>query len=312
MTLLLPGPVALRIHLVPRLRRQYVMHILHLRIPPDVVVHALPPQRLERVVHVRQRHPPPAVQLRQQALVRKVHVHRPLLHVLHDLPEEPLRRVDHLQPAVHEAQRARRHGVRADALRLLGGAVLRREGAVLRRPVLGVVRLLERVADARVAGREDAHAGVALAGAGGGGGELAAVAVLAGAVAALGVDALRGADELGGGVFGGEVAVVELELHELVHVAQHEHVAVELDDAGVLVEAEGGELAPAVVEARVVGVVAPGGREEVLDALGGDAAALEGGEALGREGVCVERDEGVRGVGLEEGVVEGEEAGEVV
>lgn len=229
--------------------------------------------------------------------------------MLHDLPEEPLRRVDHLQPAVHEPQRARRHGVRADALRLLGGAVLRREGAVLGRPVLGVVRLLERVADARVAGGKDAHAGVALAG---GGGELAAVAVLAGAVAALGVDALRGADELGGGVFGGEVAVVELELHELVHVAQHEHVAVELDDAGVLVEAEGGELAPAVVEARVVGVVAPGGRKEVLDALGGDAAALEGGEALGREGVCVERDEGVRGAGLEEGVVEGEEAGEVV
>lgn len=39
---------------------------------------------------------------------------------------------------------------------------------------------------------------------------------------------------------------------------------------------------------------------------------MQGGEAFGREGVCVEGDEGVFGVCGAEGVVEGEEAGEVV
>lgn len=39
---------------------------------------------------------------------------------------------------------------------------------------------------------------------------------------------------------------------------------------------------------------------------------MEGGEASFGEGVCVEGDEGVFGVDGAEGVVEGEEAGEVV
>lgn len=182
--------------------------------------------------------------------------------------------VDDLQAAVHEAQGADGR-VCADGLGGFGVAVLVREGAVFGDPVLGVVRLVEGVADTGVAGGEDAFAG----------GNIAGFAERRG---------------------------VEVEGHELVHVAEGEHVGVELDDARVLGEGEGHELAPAVVEARVVGVVPAGSREEVFDALGGDAAGLEGGEAGRGEGVCVEGDEGICGGDGAEGVVEGEEAGEVV
>lgn len=86
-----------------------------------------------------------------------------------------------------------------------------------------------------------------------------------------------------------------------------------MDDAVVLLETEGSELGPTVVEARVVGVVAVGlGGEQVGDALVGDVARAQGGEAFWGEGIGVEGYEGIGGVVLFEGVVEGEEAGEVV
>lgn len=179
-----------------------------------------------------------------------------------------------MEAAVHEAQGPDGR-ICADGLGGVRVVVLVREGAVFGDPVLGVVRLAEGVADAGVAGGEDA----------------------------LACEGIAGFAELGR---------VEVERHELVHVAQDEHVGVELDDARVGREGKGHELAPAVVEARVVGVVPAGGWEQVFDALGGDAAGLEGGEAGWGERVCVEGDEGVFGVCGAEGVVEGEEAGEVV
>tara|TARA_R110002003_G_scaffold138_10_gene12722 strand:+ start:2313 stop:2495 length:183 start_codon:yes stop_codon:yes gene_type:complete len=51
--------------------------------------------------------------------------------------------------------------------------------------------------------------------------------------------------------------------------------------------------------------------EQVFDVLFGDAALVEGSVAFGREGVGVERDEGVFCAVFLERVVEGEEAGEV-
>ena len=108
-----------------------------------------------------------------------------------------------------------------------------------------------------------------------------------------------------------EVGGVEGEIHEFVHVAQDEHVAVELDDAVVFGEGEGGEFGPAVVEARIVAVVFVDGGEEVGDSFGGDGPRGEGGVPGGGECVGVEGDEGVFGVLGFEGGVEGEEAGEV-
>lgn len=149
----------------------------------------------------------------------------------------------------------RAHGrVGTDGLGGLWVCVLGSKGAVLGNPVLWVVGLFERVTDAGVAGGKDA---LALA--------------------------------LGGGD-----GVVELHGHELVHVLQDEHVRVKLDDAVILHEGKRGELGPAVVEARVVGVVLCGlGGEEILDLLVCDAAGSEGVDALLGEGVGVESHERV-------------------
>jgi hypothetical protein len=104
---------------------------------------------------------------------------------------------------------------------------------------------------------------------------------------------------------------IELEVHELVHVLYHHHVAVKLHDAVVFGERKGREFAPAIVEAWVVGVVFLHSGQQVFDVLLGDAALVEGGVAFGREGVGVQRYEGVFAAVLLERVVEREEAGEV-
>lgn len=153
--------------------------------------------------------------------------------------------------------------------------MLEGEGTVGWHPVLRIVRFLERVAHASVAGGEDTRARLA-------GARLA------------------------------EGRRVEVEVHQLVHVAQHKHVGVQLDDARVLGQREGRELAPAVVEARVVGVVAALSRQQVGDVLRGDAAGAQGGVAFFGERVGVEGDERVARLDALEGVVQREEAGEVV
>lgn len=184
--LIRPRPLSLVVNLVPRLRAQHVVHVLDLVVPPDLVMHAFPTQRLERIVSIRQRNPSAAVQVRQEGLVCEIHVDGVGLHVGDDLGVQHGGRVDDLEAAVHEAQGADGR-VCADGLGEFRVGVLVREGAVLGDPVLGVVRLAEGVADTGVAGGEDAFAG--------------------GSVAGL-------AERRG----------VQVERHELVHVAEGEHV----------------------------------------------------------------------------------------
>jgi hypothetical protein len=122
------------------------------------------------------------------------------------------------------------------------------------------------------------------------------------------------------GMAGGEDALarplktrrVELEIHQLVHVLADQHVAVELHDAVVLDQAEGRQLGPAVVEARVGRVVLAVLWQEVFGALLGDTAGFERRVALGGEGVGVECYEGVFRAVLLEAVVQREEAREVL
>lgn len=272
--LVLAGAVPVGVQLVPGVWGEDVVDVLDPVVAPDGAVDAVPAQGLEGVVDVGQGDPAAAVELAEQALVGKVEVAGVAIHVVDDLGEDLCAGVDDLQAAVHVAEVG--HG-RVGPL-VLGGVrvgVLRGEGAVGGDPVLGVVGLAQRVADAGMAGGEDA----------------------------LGAGPPSG----GGG------PVVEGHGHELVHVLQDQHVAVELDDAVVLGEAEGGELAPAVVEARVVAVVAGGlGGQQVLDLLVRDAAGVQGGEALGREGVGVEGHQRVCRLVLLERVVQGEQAREVV
>lgn len=216
MGFVLASAVALGIQLIPGVRGQYVVDVLDLVIPPDGLVDVVPAQGLEGVVNVRKGDPAAAVELAQQALVGKLHGGGVVVHVVDNLLEDLDRGVDDLQAAVHETQGAD-GGVGTDGLGGLRVVVLGGEGAVGGDPVGGVVGLLERVADAGVAGGEDALAlGTAL---------------------------------------GGDCGVVEVHGHQLVHVLQDEHVAVQLDDTVILGQAEGGKLAPAVVEAGVVAVV---------------------------------------------------------
>lgn len=274
MRLVLAGAVAIGVQLVPGVGCEDVVDVLDPVVAPDGPVDGVPAQGLEGVVDVGQGDPAAAVQLAEQALVGEVEVAGVAVHVVDDLAEHLGARVDDLQAAVHVAQ-GRDGRVGALCLRGVRVRVLRREGAVLGDPVLGVVGLAQRVADAGVPRGEDA----------------------------LRVRAARG----GGG------AVVQGHGHELVHVLQDQHVAVELDDAVVLGQAEGGQLAPAVVEARVVAVVARRlGGQQVLDLLVRDAAGVEGGEALGREGVGVEGHQRVFRLVLLERVVQGEEPRQVV
>lgn len=73
---------------------------------------------------------------------------------------------------------------------------------------------------------------------------------------------------------------VQWELHQLVHVAADEDVAVQKDDALILLEREDNELVPGLGEARVLGVSACAGGCDGWDPLGLDAAALEDFEAF--------------------------------
>lgn len=108
-----------------------------------------------------------------------------------------------------------------------------------------------------------------------------------------------------------QLGPVELHLHQLIHIMPDQHVAIELDHAIILHEAEGRKFGPAVVETRVGGVILAFLGEEIFDSLRGDGARGESGMAFGGKGVGVEGYEGVFGLLLLETVVEREEAGKV-
>lgn len=110
----------------------------------------------------------------------------------------------------------------------------------------------------------------------------------------------------------GHLGRVEFEVHQLVHVLQHEHVAVQLHDAIVLHEGERRQFAPAVVEARIIAVVLLHGRLQVGDVPLGDATAVESGVAFCGKGVRVQSDQRVLGLDTSQSVLEQEQAGEIV
>lgn len=58
--------------IMPRLPRKNIMHNPNLLIPPDIPMHTPPPQRLKRIIHVRQRNPPPPKHIREQLLIWEV------------------------------------------------------------------------------------------------------------------------------------------------------------------------------------------------------------------------------------------------
>src|SRR5271170_3536199 len=47
---------------------------------------------------------------------------------------------------------------------------------------------------------------------------------------------------------------IKLKFHQLIHIFEHQHVAVQLHNAIIFSQAEWCELAPTIIEARVVGI----------------------------------------------------------
>lgn len=270
------SPATLVVNLVPGFGVQNVVHILDLVVAPYRGVDILPAHRLEGVVYIRESDPAIAPELGDNLLVGKVHVVAIALNLFDDLLVQGGRGPEDGETTVHHGDGAAA-GVGTLALGEVRVSGLRGKGAVVADPCGRVVGFLERVAGADVGGGKDA----------------------------LGCR---------GGASRAEGRVVEGQVHELVHVAEDEHVGVELDYAVVLGEGKGGELGKCLEEARVGGEVegGTGGGREVVDMLDGDVAGGEGGEAGRGEAVGVEGEKGVGGFDVEEGLVEGEEAREVV
>lgn len=263
------SPDAGGVELVPGLGGEDVVDVLDAIVAPDGVVNALPAEGLESVVDVGDGDPAARVEIGQEVLVGEGEmVEGPGLEVVGDLGVVGRGRVDDEEAAVEGAAGP---GLRRSAggLGPVRVGVLRGEGAILGDPGGRVVRLLEGVAGAGVAGGEDA-------GAGGIYGE--GLCWDLGRCRVRGRSRSRIRDRRRG---------VQGQVHQLVHVAQDEHVRVEQDDAGKGRQVEDGQLGPGVEEARLVGKVARaaglGGREERY-VPGGDAAGGEGGASGRREG----------------------------
>ena len=105
---------------------------------------------------------------------------------------------------------------------------------------------------------------------------------------------------------------IQFHLHQLIHILHHQHIAIQLHNPVIFHQTKRCQFGPAIVEARIIGIVLSRLGEQVLDALLGDPARFESGVAFGGKGVGVECNEGVFGVVLFEGEVESEEAGEVI
>src|SRR2546423_11856199 len=121
------------------------MDVLHLRIPPDLMMHPFPSHGLQRIVYVWQSDPSPVEAVPQQALVCKVVRVRQaaIFERLQYLLIYILAGVHDHKPAVRQAYTC--GWWRACILGLVGIAVLAGECTILGGPILGIVWLLQRI-----------------------------------------------------------------------------------------------------------------------------------------------------------------------
>lgn len=105
---------------------------------------------------------------------------------------------------------------------------------------------------------------------------------------------------------------IKLKIHELVHVLQDQHIAVQLHHAVISDQAEWRQLGPAVVEARVRGVVFAFLREEIFSPLFRNPSRVQNGMSFRREGIGIESHQGVFRLVLLQTIVQSEEARKVL
>jgi len=104
---------------------------------------------------------------------------------------------------------------------------------------------------------------------------------------------------------------IEFNFHQFIHILEYHHVAVQLYNSIILLKREWCQLAPAVIEAGIIAEVFVHGRKKVVDFLLGDPADIKSLMAFWREAVGVEGNQRVLSSMLLEGVIEGQEAGEI-
>ena len=104
---------------------------------------------------------------------------------------------------------------------------------------------------------------------------------------------------------------IKLKIHKLIHVPHYHHVAVQLHDSVVFLQRKWRELAPAVVETRVVGEIFMDGWKKIFDSLLGDFANIKSLMTFRGECVGIEGNERVFRAMPFERIVEGEETGEI-
>ena len=100
--------------------------------------------------------------------------------------------------------------------------------------------------------------------------------------------------------------VVQLNLHQLIHPAANQHIPIKQDNPLKLSQRKHAQLRPRLSKPRILIIPScAGARGQTGDLAGWDAAGGENGKGGGREGGCVECDEGVCCSGFEEGMVQG-------
>ena len=104
---------------------------------------------------------------------------------------------------------------------------------------------------------------------------------------------------------------IKLNVHELVHVSQDKHVAIQLHHSLVLGQREWSQLAPAVIKSRVLAEVLLCGGNKIFDVFFGDVANVESFVPFFWEAVRVERYQRVAGAVLFEGKVQCEQARQI-
>lgn len=98
---------------------------------------------------------------------------------------------------------------------------------------------------------------------------------------------------------------IQLNVHQLIHILQNHHIAIQLYNTLILHQRKLRKLAPAIIEPRIIRVVLMDRGNKIRNPPLHYTPGIEGCMAVGREGVRVEDEEGVLGVGFSERVLEG-------
>jgi len=134
MGLVLPYEISLLIHLIPWLWSQYIVNIFDFVISPYLIMHAFPPERLQRVINIWQWLPTSSEEIGKQRLICKLQIKSLVRrHVVDDEIINLLGWIHNLKSTIHVSKRSH-IWIWTSRLCDVGSIMLTREGAILRNP----------------------------------------------------------------------------------------------------------------------------------------------------------------------------------